>query len=49
MLLSRGDPMVFLERPISATLLAITAAILVFAFYSTIRNHRRAKQAETKV
>jgi TctA family transporter len=49
MLLSRGDPMVFLERPISATLLAITAAILVFAFYSTIRNRRRAKHAETKI
>lgn len=45
MLLSRGDPMVFLERPISATLLAITAAIIVFALYSTGRNRRRARAA----
>lgn len=48
MLLSRGDPMVFLERPISATLLAITAAIIVFALYSTGRNRRRARAAYKK-
>jgi TctA family transporter len=41
MLLSRGDPMVFIERPISATLLAITALIVVFALYSTARTRRR--------
>jgi len=41
MLLSRGDPMVFLERPISATLLAITAVIIVLALYSTARSRRR--------
>lgn len=46
MLLSRGDPMVFLERPISATLLAITAAIIVFALYSTGRNRRRVRAAQ---
>lgn len=45
MLLSRGDPMVFLERPISATLIAITAAILAFALYKTERNRRRARAA----
>ena len=49
MLLSRGDPMVFLERPISATLLSVTAGILVYAFYSAMRNHRRAKITATKV
>lgn len=48
MLLSRGDPMVFFERPISATLLAITAAIIVFALYSTGRNRRRARAALKK-
>ena len=45
MLLSRGDPMVFLERPISATLIAFTAAILAFALYKTERNRRRARAA----
>ncbi len=45
MLLSRGDPMVFLERPISATLIAITVGILIFALYSTERNRRHARAA----
>lgn len=49
MLLSRGDPMVFLERPISATLLFITAGILVFAFYSALRNRRRENLTATEV
>ena len=40
MLLSRGDPIVFVERPISATLLFITAGILVLAIFSTVRKHR---------
>lgn len=44
LLISRGDPMVFLERPISATLLALTAALLVWAFWSTIRSSLRAKK-----
>jgi len=48
MLLSRGDPMVFLERPISATLLTITAGIIAFALYSTERNRRRARDAAKK-
>ncbi len=48
MLLSRGDPMVFLERPISATLIAITIGILAFALYSTERNRRRARAARKK-
>ncbi len=45
MLLSRGDPMVFLQRPISATLIGITTAIVIFALYSTERNRRRARAA----
>lgn len=44
MLLSRGDPMVFLERPISATLLAITAGILILAFYNAIKKKRNVKK-----
>lgn len=42
MLLSRGDPMVFLQRPISATLLGITALLLLWAFWSTIRSNIQA-------
>jgi TctA family transporter len=49
MLLSRGDPMVFLERPISATLLAVTAGILIFALYTTERNRRRARAARKQL
>jgi TctA family transporter len=40
MLLSRGDPMVFLERPISAVLLAVTAAILLLSAWSALRRRR---------
>jgi TctA family transporter len=39
MLLSRGDPMVFLRRPISVSLLALSAlalcSVLIPAFYKT--------------
>ena len=31
MIISRGDPMIFLTRPISATLLALALAAVVFA------------------
>ena len=37
MLLSRGDPMVFIDRPISASLLAVTALMLVWTIWSTVR------------
>lgn len=37
MLLSRGDPWVFLQRPISAGLLAVTAALLLWALWSSLR------------
>ncbi|WP_288253073.1 tripartite tricarboxylate transporter permease, partial [uncultured Hydrogenophaga sp.] len=43
LLISRGDPMVFLERPISATLLALTLALLLWALWSTLRGQLRAK------
>ncbi|AOS78817.1 MULTISPECIES: tripartite tricarboxylate transporter permease [Hydrogenophaga] len=43
LLISRGDPMVFLERPISATLLALTLALLLWALWSTLRGQWRAK------
>jgi TctA family transporter len=37
MLLSRGDPMVFLERPGSAALLAVGALLLLFSAMSPRR------------
>lgn len=40
MLLSRGDPMVFVERPISATLLTVTAAIILYAGYAALRGRK---------
>jgi len=35
--ISRGDPTVFLQRPISATLLAITAGLLLWGIVSSLR------------
>jgi putative tricarboxylic transport membrane protein len=40
MLISAGDPMVFIERPISATLLAVAAALLVVLIFPAIRKKR---------
>ncbi len=44
LLLSRGDPMVFMQRPISATLLALTGALLAWAVWSTLRGHLKARR-----
>lgn len=41
MLLSRGDPAVFFERPISATLLSIAVALMVWTAYASLRPRRR--------
>jgi TctA family transporter len=40
LVLSRGDPMVFIERPISATLLAITAAVIALIVLPQFRKTR---------
>ncbi|HWL57084.1 MAG TPA: tripartite tricarboxylate transporter permease [Paracoccus sp. (in: a-proteobacteria)] len=40
MILSRGDPTTFITRPISATLLLMTAAILVLVFLPQVRKRR---------
>jgi putative tricarboxylic transport membrane protein len=40
MLLSRGDLMVFVERPISAGFLAATTALLAWAIYATVRGRQ---------
>ncbi|MEP0962170.1 MAG: tripartite tricarboxylate transporter permease [Roseobacter sp.] len=49
MLLSRGDPMVFLERPISATLLAISTVIVVSSVYVTVRKRRHSLPHSSQV
>lgn len=40
MLIYRGDFMLILERPISGTLLGLTALLLIWSFWATIRNGR---------
>ena len=40
MLMSRGNPMVFLSRPISCVILIVAAAALVAALIPTIRAKR---------
>jgi TctA family transporter len=45
MLLSRGDPMVFVERPISATLLAIGAIALLAMALPNLRKKKEAAMA----
>jgi len=42
MLLSRGDPLIFLQRPISLSLLLATAALLILM---TLPNLRKARQS----
>jgi putative tricarboxylic transport membrane protein len=37
---SRGDPMIFIDRPISATLLAITAAVIALVVLPQVRRTR---------
>ncbi|MCU0897671.1 MAG: tripartite tricarboxylate transporter permease, partial [Burkholderiales bacterium] len=40
LLLSRGDPMTFLQKPISATLLAISALLLLVVVAPVVRKKR---------
>jgi TctA family transporter len=40
MLLSRGDPMVFVERPISAALLAVAAVMILIVVLPSVRRSR---------
>lgn len=47
--LSRGDPMVFLERPISAVFIGIAATILLWSTFMVFRTHlRRAVEKREK-
>ncbi|GGC38655.1 hypothetical protein GCM10011504_16350 [Siccirubricoccus deserti] len=45
MLLSRGDPMVFVERPISATMLAIASVALIAMLLPSLRKGKEAAMA----
>ncbi len=47
MLVSRGDPSIFLERPISAAFLAATALILTVVIMAAMRQKRRRNVIET--
>ena len=40
MILGKGDPMTFVTRPLSATLLVIAAAVLVVVFLPNVRKKR---------
>jgi putative tricarboxylic transport membrane protein len=46
LLLSRSDPMVFLQRPISATMLALAIAALVVVMLPSLRKKREEAFAE---
>ncbi|NGP18372.1 tripartite tricarboxylate transporter permease [Devosia aurantiaca] len=41
MIISRGDPMIFIERPISATLLGLAVAAVLIAVLPSIRRKRK--------
>ncbi|MGB3338478.1 MAG: tripartite tricarboxylate transporter permease, partial [Devosia sp.] len=41
MIISRGDPMIFVTRPISATLLALAVIAVVVAVLPSIRKKRK--------
>ena len=41
MIISRGDPMIFLERPISATLLGLALLAVLIAVLPSIRRKRK--------
>ena len=43
LLLSRGDMMTFVERPISASILAVTAALLLWAVWSSIKGEAKVR------
>jgi TctA family transporter len=49
LIISRGDPMTFIERPVSATLLALAVAALVLAILPAIRRRREVVFQEEEV
>jgi putative tricarboxylic transport membrane protein len=51
MLMARGDYLSLFDRPISATLLALSALLVLWAFYTTVRQafRRPSPQPEAAV
>jgi TctA family transporter len=45
LIVSHGDPMVFLQRPVSATILVAACLVLCWTIYSSIRVGRRSEQS----
>jgi TctA family transporter len=43
LLLSRGDMMTFVERPISGSILAVTALLLVWTVWSAIKTESQTR------
>lgn len=48
LLLARGDPMIFLERPIAASILATAVLLVGFVSVSAVRRSRAARQDSPK-
>ena len=48
LIISRGNPMIFLKRPLSATFLLLTAALLLSAVVPWIARRRRKLQAQVE-
>jgi TctA family transporter len=46
LLISRGDPMVFFNRPISATFLILTILLLIVMILPTVRKKREVAYQE---
>lgn len=46
MAISRGDYMTFIERPVSGTVLAITALLILFSIWAYYRGRKRGEDAE---
>lgn len=47
MIIARGDPAIFVDRPISAAILALTALLLVFGLAAGLRTMTRARRLRT--
>nr|WP_319390018.1 tripartite tricarboxylate transporter permease [uncultured Cohaesibacter sp.] len=46
LLISRDGPMIFLERPIAATILTVVAVMMVYVVFDTVRSGLKKREAE---
>ncbi|MEO9339775.1 tripartite tricarboxylate transporter permease [Mesorhizobium sp. SB112] len=49
MLLSRGDFATFIDRPISATVMGLTAILLIWGFWSAMKQRKKGRAEESEV